>query len=348
MYYDGTKLLSLKDMNGNMPELYVCTTNRSGGKTTYFSRLLVNRFLKNNKKFGLIYRYNYELSDVSEKFFSEIKKLFFPNWNMIAKNRGKGIFVELFLVDKNGVEYSCGYAISLNSADGIKKYSHLLNDIDSMLFDEFQSETNKYCTDEVRKFLSVHTSVSRGNGKQVRYVPVYMLSNQVSILNPYYTELGIGTRLTKKTKFLKGDGFVLESGFIESASLAQKESGVNRAFHNNKYVEYSSENIYLNDMNSFVEKIEGYRGKYMVTLRYKGKDYGIRIYDELGVVYCNDSVDTTFSFKISVTTEDHTTNYVMLKKNDLYLSLLRYYFEHGCFRFKDFNCKEVVLKALSY
>ena len=55
-----------------------------------------------------------------------------------------------------------------------------------MIFDEFQSETNHYCTDEIRKFISVHTSVARGQGKQSRYVPVFMLSNPVSIINPYF------------------------------------------------------------------------------------------------------------------------------------------------------------------
>ena len=30
-YYDGTKLLSLTDINGNRPEIYMCTTNRTGG-----------------------------------------------------------------------------------------------------------------------------------------------------------------------------------------------------------------------------------------------------------------------------------------------------------------------------
>ena len=49
-YYDGTKLLSMSDINGLKPELYLCTTNRTGGKTTYFNRLLVNNFLKKNKK----------------------------------------------------------------------------------------------------------------------------------------------------------------------------------------------------------------------------------------------------------------------------------------------------------
>ena len=45
-YYDGTKLLSMTDINGKKPELYLCTTNRTGGKTTYFGRLVVNRFKK--------------------------------------------------------------------------------------------------------------------------------------------------------------------------------------------------------------------------------------------------------------------------------------------------------------
>ena len=55
----------------------------------------------------------------------------------------------------------------------------------TMIFDEFQSETNKYCADEIKKFLSIHTSVARGKGEQRRYVPVYMLSNQVSLILDY-------------------------------------------------------------------------------------------------------------------------------------------------------------------
>jgi hypothetical protein len=93
-----------------------------------------------------------------------------------------------------------------------------------MIFDEFQSESNHYCSDEIKKFISIHTSVARGQGEQVRYVPVYMLSNPVSLINPYYVELGISNRLRDDTKFLRGHGFILEQGFIDSASVAQKES----------------------------------------------------------------------------------------------------------------------------
>lgn len=341
-FYDGTKLLSMMDVNGLKPEIYICETNRTGGKTTYFGRLCVNAWKKRGEKFALVYRFNYELDDCAEKFYKDISKLFFPGTTMTSKRRANGIFHELFIDDK-----SCGYAISLNSADQIKKYSHLFSDTSRMIFDEFQSETNHYCTDEVRKLLSVHTSIARGQGEQIRYVPVYMLGNPVSILNPYYIELGVSERLRDDTKFLRGDGFVMERGFIESASEAQLQSGFNRAFARNSYVAYSAQNVYLNDNKAFVEKPSGY-SKYLATLKYRGHDFALREYTEAGIIYCDDKADASFRTKITVTTDDHAINYVMLKRNDMFLGSLRYFFEKGCFRFKDLRCKEVVLKALSY
>lgn len=194
IYYDGTKLLSMKDINGKEPEILLCTTNRSGGKTTFFSRYLINRFKKYGEKFGLIYRYNYELDDCADKFFKDLSTLFFNGEIMTSKRKANGIYHELWLEDKN-----CGYAIALNNADTIKKYSHLFSDIERLLFDEFQSENNKYCKDEIKKFISIHTSIARGQKKQVRKVPVIMLSNSVTIINPYYIALGISERLTSET-----------------------------------------------------------------------------------------------------------------------------------------------------
>ena len=341
-YYDGTKLLSLTDINGNRPEIYMCTTNRTGGKTTYFGRLVVNRFLDKREKFGLLYRYNYELDDCAEKFFKDIGELFFNGYTMTSKKRAKGIYHELYL---NGE--SCGYAVSINSADQIKKNSHFFSDVKRLIFDEFQSESNTYCPNEIKKFISVHTSMARGQGEQNRYLPVYMLSNPVSLINPYYVELGISSRLTDETRFLRGDGFVLEQGFVESAADAQKSSGFNKAFSRNSYVAYSSESVYLNDNKAFVDRPQGV-GRYMATLKYNGQTYGIREFAEAGVIYCDDRADETFPLKITVTTDDHELNYVMLKRNDLFLFNLRYYFERGCFRFKDLRCKEAVLKSLSY
>lgn len=341
-FYDGTKLLSLLDINGEKPEIYICTTNRSGGKTTYFNRYAVKRFLQYGEKFAVLYRFNYELDDCADKFFKDIKGLFFKYNNMTSVKRARGVYHELFINEK-----SCGYAIALNNADQIKKNSHLFSDVQRIIFDEFQSETNHYCDNEVTKFISLHTSIARGHGEQTRYVPVFMISNPVSLINPYYVEMGISSRIDNKTKFLRGDGFVMEQGYVESAANAQKASAFNKAFGKNTYVQYSSEAAYLNDNTAFIAPPEGY-GKYVATLKYKGKEYAIKTYSTDGIVYCDDKPDTTFPIKITVTTDDHDINYVMLKTNSMFIATMRYYFEKGCFRFKNLACKEAVLSALSY
>ena len=341
-FYDGTKLLSLKDINGNKPEIYIVTSNRSAGKTTFFERMLTNNFKKRGEKFMLLYRYNYELDDCAEKFFKDINGLFFKGDVLQSRRRASGIFHELFLNDK-----SCGYAVSINSAEVLKRYSHMFSDTSTMFFDEFQSENNKYCSREIEKLLSIHTSVARGQSKQVRYVPLIMCSNPVSIINPYYAALGISARLRENTKFLKGDGFVLEQGFNNTASLAQKESAFNRAFSTSQYVQYSAEAVYLNDNKSFIERITG-KHRYLCTLCYNGKHYSIKEYVDEGIIYCDDKADLDFPTKIAVTTDDFKINYIMLKKNSTLISALKIYFERGLFRFKNLSCKECIFNLLSY
>ena len=326
----------------------MCTTNRSAGKTTYFNRLCVNRWLKNKEKFCLIYRFNYELDDVANKFFKDISNLFFPQYVLTSERRAQGIYHELYLQgvdDECGI--SCGYAISLNSADQIKKLSHFFSDVKRMMFDEFQSETNHYCSDEVTKFISIHQSIARGNGEQSRYVPVYMCSNPVTILNPYYVEMGIATRLNGNTNFLKGEGFVLEQGYVESAAKAQTMSAFNRAFSRNKYTAYSAQGIYLNDNLAFIEKPTG-TSRYLCSIKYKNSMFAIREFPNQGILYCDDKADINNPNRIAVTTEDHAINYVMLKRNDLFISNMRFYFDNGCFRFKDLRSKEALLALLCY
>lgn len=354
-YYDGTKLLSMKDINGQDPEIYLCTSNRTAGKTTYFGRYMVNRFLKYGEKFMLVYRFGYELDDVANKFFKDIGALFFPGKAMYAQKMSKGAYAELFIEDtsiykedeKEHDGVPCGYAVALNNADQVKKMSHLFSDTARMFMDEFQSETDHYCPNEIAKLISIHTSIARGHGSQVKYLPIIMCGNMVSIINPYFVELGISDRLRADTKFLRGDGFVLEQGFNESASKAQKESAFNRAFKKNSYVNYAAENVYLNDSTSFVEKVDG-PSKYFATIRSDGTDYAIRLFYNKGIVYCDNSVDQSFPTRFCVSTDDHGVNYVMLRTNEIFISELRYYFRVGSFRFKNLQCKQAVLKLLSY
>ena len=290
----------------------------------------------------ILYRFTYELKDAADKFFSLVQNLFFPEYVMTSTRKDNGHYYELQL---NGV--TCGYASALNCAEPLKKLSNVFSDVKRIMFDEFQSETNVYCADEVKKFQSVHTTVARGEGEQVRYVPVYMVSNPITLLNPYYVSMGISSRLNSETKFLKGEGFVLEQGHNEAAEEAQRSSGFNKAFGNSKYTDYAASGIYLNDNTAFLERPTG-RSRYICTLRFRGKDFGIRSFPETGIIFADSKSDMSFPVRISVTTEDHAVNYVMLKQYDDLMYDLRWYFEKGCFRFHDLQAKEAVLTAISY
>lgn len=342
IFYDCTNLLNKLDINGNRPELYIVCGNRSAGKTTSVIKEVMNRYVKKGKKFIYLYRYNYELDDCAEKIFKDVKELFFQDCDFASQSKMKNIYHELFCNKK-----SIGYAISINSADQLKKNSHLFNDADIMIFDEFQSETNHYCNKEVQKFISIHTSFARGKGKQYRYLPVIMMSNNVSLINPYFVELDISNRIKNNTKFLKGDGWVLELTINENAVKEQENSAFNRAFSKNIYTQYSTGKLYLNDKLSFIEKVEG-KCNYIATIKVGLQEFAIKEYYENGIVYCDKRVDKSFRTRICVTTEDHNINYVMLKRNDIILNSLRYYFDKGCFRFADLECKNAVIKLLSY
>lgn len=336
MYYDGTKLLSLKDIDGNKPEIYITSTNRTAGKTTFFNRYLLKRFINHGEKFMLIFRFVNELQNVNIAFFKDIQSLFFPDYVMTERKMNKGLYVQLEL---NGEP--CGYAVAINSSEKIKKISHVFSDVQRLLFDEFQSKSNLYVKDEVDKLISIHTSISRGRGKMSRYVPLIMCGNNTSLLNPYYTALGISNKLNKNTKYLRLKGCVVENIINNEAKNALENSTFNQAF-NMKINRHESENIYLDDNLSLIEKING-DNKYICTLK-NGEDFfSLRIYED--VIYCGYNVDKTFPTKFAVGSEN-IDGIFQLQDNILVIKL-RNLFNKGFFRFKDSKCKETVIKFLS-
>lgn len=342
-FYSASKLLSMKDINGGRPEIYLCCGNKSAGKTVSFSSIILKRFIKKGMKFMLLYRYNYEILDAAESFFKDIGGLFFEGHEMTGKKRANGFYVELFY---DGV--SCGYAVYLNAkVDSFKRKSHLFSDTTVMFMDEFQSETGSYITDEVQRLHAFHTAVARGGGRQVRYVPVYLVSNFTSLINPYFVEFGISNRLRADTKFLKGDGFVMEQCYNESAAEAQKESAFNRAFQSKRLLNYSAENVYLNDNLSFVSKVEG-KTEYLATVRHNGRYFAVREVLDQGILYVDQHADKTFPVKLSATTGDHAPSFVMMSQYSKLINLMRFYFERGLFRFADLFCKEAVINMLRY
>jgi hypothetical protein len=195
--------------------------------------------------------------------------------------------------------------------------------------------------------MSIHTSLARGGGEQVRYLPVYMISNAVSIINPYYLSLGIADRLKTDTNYLRGDGFVVEQGFYQNVAEQQKASGFNRAFKDESYLKYAAQNVYLNDNLNLIEKMQGV-SDYIVTIKNNGKFYAVRKFNDTGLFYVDNRADETYPDKIVPNASEQDAGYMLLGRSSVLMAGLRMAFEKGYVRFRNQECKSVFFNMMRY
>lgn len=340
-YYSLKDIQKKKDIENKEPSIYIITSNRSAGKTTAVLIELLEKYKNNNEKFVLIYRYRYELSS-SNEVFSDVLRLY-PEYGkeMITVSKAHGFFYELRL-DEN----VCGYALALSNIDGLKKYSPLFADVVNCLFDEFQKEDNKYLPDEFNKLQSLLITIGRGGGSMARDLKLYMLGNNVSVLNPYFINFGIHKRLKNETRFMRGVGWVAEFGYNENATKEMKKTGIYRAFNNTAYMEYMSENRYLLDNYSFVRTPKG-KNKYIATIKKNGKMFGLLDFYEDNIFYVTTKVDVSCRNILAFNPNEHGNNTVLLKRSGYTIHLLKDAFYSGCLFFQDLECKDIIFDILS-
>lgn len=338
-YYDGTKLLSLLDIFGKTPTLFFCVGNRTAGKTYFFKRMLLNRFRKKRKKFLILKRYNYEIQGTAEAFFKDIEEIErkFHGHIMTEKSFANGMMAELFYDGE-----PCGYVIAINQADLVKKMSTRFVDVEAIFFDEFQSETNKYCPQEVAKFRSILISIARGGGKQARHVPVYMCSNSVTVLNPYFVEYDIAKRLEKNTKFMRGNGWVLEQTYNESAAEALRREHAHMT--GSKDLAYATGEMYLLDSEAFIEGVGGQKSP-LLTIIHGQERYGVW-HCKGGIVLINEKIDPSCKLVAAFNSQDHTVESQFLTKTSGIMRTLKQCYNEGSVRFSSQKAKNIFFDVI--
>lgn len=339
-YYNPDRILNMKDLDKKEPNLYLISSNRSAGKTTSFLLKCLRDFRKKGNQFILLYRYNYEISSAN-MIFNDVMELY-PKYagKMEIFGRAKGLFYELKL---DGV--TCGFSLSMNNPDSLKKYSALFKDVTQIVMDEFQSETGKYLNKEVDKLLSIYMTVARGGGSQSRNVKCFLLGNMITIMNPYFIYLGIHKRLRSDTKFIRGNGWVAEFNLNEFASEALSNNNFYGAFSDNKYVQSSVEGVYLYDSKVFIDKPKG-RSRYIVTIKYEQTYFAVREFYDEGIIFVNKKPDMTYPYIMTFKANDHSQNTIMLDHYSYLWKNLSDGFKQGILRFDDEQTKEAVFEIL--
>lgn len=341
-YYDGTKLLNKRDLEGVKPEIFICTGNRAAGKSYFFKRMLVDNFVKdNNKKFMVLFRKRDEMGGALSAFMEDIRTdecfAHLLQFEYKSTTEMSGAYQVWQL---NGVEMA--YATYMNAAEKIKRSAARFIDTQAVFFDEVQSEVYAYVENEVSKFISIHASIARGGGKQSRYVPCYLVGNSASMANPYFTALGISERYIPEAKFIRGTGWVAEFTQNKAAEKALKESRFNIAFSKNKYIQYATENSFLLDYTNFVEKMSLTNAVFVWHFVVEEKHIGCWYLETENIFYFCTKYDPSVK-PIALTKTDHS-------KDTLYMVVsidrLRQHFDRGGVRFDTLEVSNLIIDNL--
>lgn len=353
-YYTGDKLLSCRDLDGIQPEIIISQTLRSYGKTTFFNNFLMKNFI-NREHSILLCRYKYEMKGVGERFVSSLTE-WFPHIRCkevsVLKDSVIKIYIKTTELPEDGFEeYNdsdlFGFGCCLSGYDGVKKTSNLMNRVSNILFDEFQSEDDKYLPGEIDKLISIHTSVARRKNEPVRFVRLILLSNKIRMINPYYLSLGISERFEPRTKYMRGHGWVFENLSNPALSDLTKKSRFNVAFENEGYMSYIYDDSFKNSGEySTIQKKP--KGILILTISYKNKTYDITRGDNYFYVSDNgqpnivdiDLDNCEMFFKSRITPPS------MMRISNL-TQVLRSEFSENRVFFKNVDCKQVFIKSMS-
>lgn len=339
-YYNGDKILSKKDLDGIEPSMYLCVGNRSGGKTTFYLIKCLSDFREKGEQFVLLYRMRYETSGATEVFDDILEQYPVLGKEISDKPIADGLIRELYIDGEK-----CAYALSINNPDVLKKYSPMFGKVTQGIFDEMILEHGKYLSREIEKFIATAVSIGRGGGSQSRTIRWYLLGNNVTLMNPWFISLGIHKRLQSNTRFLRGRGWVLEISVNESAKEELRKNDISRIFEGNKQISYMEGDTWLLDASTFIENPKG-RNRYLFTIYYGNKTYGVREFYNLGIIHIGKKADPSSHFNMSFIPDNHTQNVIMLNKSTFIFHSIRNAYFNSALRFEDLETKEMIIDLL--
>lgn len=350
-YYNGDYLMDSLDCDGNKPGWYVaCSSERGPGKTTYFSRYLLQQFIQKGEQFALLCRDVSDLGRVASgilnsyldnnKFDDERPK--YTVRELIAQ---KGAYSEIHLMLGEGEEKTdqlCGFVLPIRQSEKkLKRCSSAFVHVQRMFFDEFQPMQNStYLKDEIELLTILFDSVARGDGEQSRYVPIILASNTISLGNPYFTALGLNTKIQSNTAFYRGKGVVFEQVFVNGLAEKHKSNPFHVALqaHESK----RKNNLWINDDGALVMKPSG-RGLYLCTIEYMGDMYGLLEYGNLW--YISRKIDKHVKY-VYATDPEKPTTLPQLKLQPMYKRMRDMYYK-GRMRVQDCGCQNMLVDLLA-
>lgn len=294
----------------------VIVGNRGGGKSFGAKEWAIDNFIKRKEQFGYIRRYKDDLKEPMVQFFDDIRYKY-PDYEF--KTDSKYFYIRLKPEDEKQKwtkEDIAGHGFVLSTANNKKSISY--PDITTLIFDEFLLDKGNqmYIADEPIKLLSLYETVARPGTNHPRVV-LFMLANAISVTNPYFLLWGLKMPTTqdKNGKYIWKHPTrpilvedVRNAAFIDR----KKNTEFGKLVEGTKYADYSIDNKFLLDDNTFIEK-KSSKARYLFTFIYKGNKYGVWADFLEGKLWVSEDIDPSFLLVYTLTLKDHQPNSMFFK-----------------------------------
>lgn len=344
--------------------IYVIVGNRGGGKTFGCKELVMDDFINENKmividdaikhrqQFAYVRRYENDLKKSMPTFFKDIAWKY-PDYEF--KVEGDKFYMRLRVEDGKKVKWTdedvIGYGFILSTANNLKSVAYPF--VTKIIYDEFLLEkgSQRYLSDEPIKLLNLYETIARPGTNHPK-VSMFLLANAISVTNPYflYWDLRMPKTQNKQGRWIwshKTKPILVEdvriAGFIDK----KKNSDFGRLVEGTKYADYSIENKFYLDDDTFIEK-KSPIARYYFTFTYKDEKYGVWADFSAGKMWVSHDIDPCYLINYSLTLKDHKPNTLLINTRGKkgHFKVFTDAFKNGCLYFENMNIKNLTYEVI--
>ncbi len=314
--------------------LYIFIGGRGIGK----SYSMLSEAYKHHDMIMYVRRTDTELKNCCDEFTNPYKSINQKIGSNISikPNKDNALIIEKIDEDHSNL---IGYASALSTFGKFRGAD--FSDVNLIIFDEFIVDKGciRYLTNEVDVFLDLFETIARKRNN----VKAYLLANNVSIVNPYFTYFDVAPKKTERFTIARDGELVIEM-CTDTVFINEKlETKFGKLIKGTKYADYSIYNNSLRDSEVFIEKRPKRNTSPVMSITYNSETAMVWLDYKTGIFYCDDKYMKTCNEYV-LSCDDHNPN-TLLNASGINLNMLKQlisYFQVGRVRFSDQNVKHLM------
>ena len=325
IYYSAHDILSYKRLYNFIMGV------RGHGKTYDTTKRLIDCGLQYKRvSFVVLVRYKEDIITIKDNWWQIVEHLY-PEYKFFSQ--GKVIYAQ------NELEkFPIGEFVALKQYTRAKKVPRPY--VKYIVFDECLNEDNDYLEKELDKFLSVCDSIIR-NRDDVR---VFLIANNISVINPYFDYFGL-TRF--QSRFTKGEhNSILEFTDSEEFQEFRKTTKFGSSIDGTDYGAFAIKGEFmLDDSTNVVTCPKGvYRYLYNIVL----DGYNIAVYSINNLLYFAKCKDYTRQLYTPYVEDARKYNAMFCEKSFRFFKQVKTYFLNNQVMYETLHIKNEIILFVQF